>query len=68
MARLGVWNEWSGKEWSCVAWIFCRRREELGERGAKFTDLLCGVSWSEIEGGVEIVEMGEAERGSMCAG
>lgn len=49
--------------WSCVlefeaaafSWMCAKRREEVGERGAKLTDLLCG---REGEGGGE--ELGES--------
>jgi len=49
--------------WSCVlefeeaafSWMCARRREDVGERGAKLTDLLCG---REGDGGGD--ELGES--------
>ena len=46
-----------------AAWIRSRRREEVGERGANMTDLLCGCccsSWcmtgetERVDGGVKV--------------
>lgn len=56
--------------WGACLWIFASRREDCGERGAKFTDLLEGLVGERMGEG-EAVERGETGeivmRGAVCS-